>query len=96
MMKEAIRQLNEWQVERINEYCNVLIQKPLRIFHKLGCIVESLEYTSPHLIGVRVGKHMDFNKIKNALEENRIKVSIRGNSIRISTNVYNDRQDFER
>lgn len=96
MMTEAIRQLNEWKVERINEYCNALIQKPLRIFYKLGCNMESLEYSSPHLIGVRVGKGMDLNKIKASLEKNRIKVSVRGNSIRISTNVYNDRQDFER
>jgi selenocysteine lyase/cysteine desulfurase len=96
MMTEAIRQLNEWKVERINEYCNALIQKPLRIFHKLGCSIESLDYSSPHLIGVRVSKHMNLNSLKNSLEENRIKVSVRGNSIRISTNVYNDRQDFER
>lgn len=96
MMREAIRQLNEWQVERINEYCNALVQKPLRIFHKLGCSVESLDYASPHLLGVRVGKHMNLDKLKKSLEENRIKVSVRGNSIRISTNVYNDRQDFER
>ncbi len=96
MMTEAIRQLNEWKVERINEYCNALIQKPLRIFYKLGCSVESLDYSSPHLIGVRVGRNMDLNKLKISLEENRIKVSVRGNSVRISTNVYNDRQDFER
>ena len=96
MMTEALRQLNEWKVESINEYCNALVQKPLRIFHKLGCTVENLDYASPHLLGVRVGKNIDFEKLKTSLEENRIKVSIRGNAIRISTNVYNDRQDFER
>lgn len=96
MMTEALRQINEWGVQNINDYCNALIQKPIRVFKKMGCSVESLDYVSPHLFGVRLGKHMDMNKLQAELKKNRVIVSVRGNSIRIAPNVYNDRNDFER
>lgn len=96
IMTEALRQLNEWGVQNINDYCNALIQKPLRVFNKIGCSIESLEYLSPHLFGVRLAKNMDQKKVQANLVENRVKVSVRGNSIRIAPNVYNDRSDMER
>jgi selenocysteine lyase/cysteine desulfurase len=96
MMTEAIRQLNEWKVERIQEYCKALVQEPLSILSDIGCLFENVEYSSPHLVGIRMGKHMDLDKIKAALEKNRVKVSIRGEAMRISTNVFNHSKDFER
>ncbi len=96
MLTEAIRQLNEWGVEQINEYCHILIQKPLRVFKNMGFWIESPEYCSPHLFGVRLPKHINIEKLQQQFQEDRIKVSIRGNSVRIAPHVYNDRNDFER
>lgn len=96
MLAEAIRQLNEWGVENINDYCKHLIHKPLRQLVNMGCNIESSEYCSPHLFGVRLPRHIDMNKLQQTFKNNRVHVSTRGNSIRVSPNVYNDRSDFDR
>jgi len=96
MLTESIRQLNEWNVKNVNDYCNRLIQKPLRLLVNMGCNIEASEYVSPHLFGVRLPRNIDMNKLQQAFSDNRVKVSTRGNSIRISPNVYNDRNDFDR
>ncbi len=96
MFIEALRQLNEWGVENINNYCNTLIQKPLRQLISMDCHIESLEYCSPHLFGVRLPRHINVDKLHQSFSENRVKVSVRGNSIRVAPNVYNDRSDFDR
>lgn len=96
MLAEAIRQINEWGVDNINDYCRRLIQKPLRRLVSMGCNIESSEYSSPHLFGVRLPRNIDMNKLQQAFKDNRVHVSTRGNSIRIAPHVYNDRSDFER
>ena len=96
MLTEAIRQLNEWGVENVNDYCHRLIQKPLRQLLNLGCMVENSDYYSPHLLGLRLPKSINREKLQKEFDVNRIKVSTRGNSIRIAPNVFNDRNDFDR
>ncbi|MGB0863794.1 MAG: aminotransferase class V-fold PLP-dependent enzyme [Saprospiraceae bacterium] len=96
MLTDSIRQLNEWGVEEVNDYCHRLIQKPLRQLKNLGCSLEHSDYYSPHLLGVRMPKGISMERLQDQLQKDRIKVSIRGNSMRIAPNVYNDRSDFDR
>ena len=96
MLADSIRQLNEWGVENVNDYCHRLIQKPLRQLKNLGCSIEDSDYYSPHLLGIRMPKGLSMELLQKQLKEDRIKVSVRGNAMRIAPNVYNDRSDFDR
>lgn len=96
MMLDSINQILEWTPEAINEYCLHISQKAWRILKNLDCWIEDMPYVSPHLLGVRLSKKFNMEAIQQELQYNNIHVSYRGDSIRISSNVYNDKNDFEK
>ena len=54
MLLAALKQLNEWQPERIQEYCKKISQKAVAELKTLGCIVEDEDYRGHHLFGIEL------------------------------------------
>lgn len=95
MMLQAIKQLNTWGVNNIQQYCKSITERPMEMLRKKGFWVENIEFRGSHLFGIRK-KEMDVEKIRIELEKHHIFVSIRGQSIRVSPNVYNTEEDVMR
>lgn len=96
MMLEAVRQLNEWGPENIQHYCEELISDSVSELRKAGYWIEDNAYRSSHLFGIRLNKDHDMNIVKERLDKENILVSFRGDSIRVSPNVYNTPEDFNK
>ncbi len=96
MLTESIKQLIEWQPERIQNYLKSITSEPIRELREKGCFVEEDAYRGQHLFGIYLPKHMDMDKIKQRLTDQRIYVSYRGAAIRVSPHVYNSREDMAR
>lgn len=94
MLLEAIKKLNEWDPNNIQEYLMDLVEEPINQLRKSGFIIEETQYRASNLFGVRLGENHNMEKLKSALENERIFVSYRGDAIRISPNVYNDSDDL--
>ena len=95
MLREGLRQLNEWTIEGMNEYCHE-ITKPVREFSaERGLVIESAEHYSPHLFDMRLPSQVDTRALLAVLKENHVSVSTRGMSIRQAFNVFNDEDDVQ-
>ncbi len=95
MLTEAIRQINAWGPENIQNYCEKLTATYLKELQEMGFQVESPEFRGNHLFGVRLPEHMPLEPIKNYFSEQKVFVSYRGNSIRVAPHVYNTETDME-
>jgi len=96
MMLAAVRQLNKWGVENIQNYCHNLTKDGIEKLKASGYKIEDENYRASHLFGIRLGNGHDMEQIKAEFEKHNILVSFRGDSIRISPNVYNTREEFEK
>jgi selenocysteine lyase/cysteine desulfurase len=96
MLIGAIEQLNKWQPKNIQAYCKDISKKVIDELIDLGCFIEDDNYRSHHLFGIYLPSHIDLKKLKEEFNMNRIYVSFRGNAIRVSPNVYNTKEDFEK
>ena len=94
MLLEAIRQLNEWKPENIQEYCAKISRLPIEKLRESGFWIEDELYRGHHLFGIRLPKTTWIDRIKNTLKKNNISVSFRGDSIRVSPHVYNEEADL--
>ncbi|MFY0698058.1 MAG: aminotransferase class V-fold PLP-dependent enzyme [Balneola sp.] len=96
MMLKAIKKLNEWKPENIQQYLIDLVEKPISILRESGFIIEETKYRASNLFGIRLAEHHQMNKLKANLLESNIIVSYRGDAIRVSPNVYNDSGDLNK
>ena len=96
MLSAALQQLNKWGIVNIQSYCKALNEPFLKKLENLGFSVLKEKQMSNHLLGIRMPKHIDEDSLKDAYKRHNIVVSFRGESIRISPNVYNDANDWER
>ena len=96
MQNEAIRQLNEWGVENIQNYCKSISSEFSERVHSLGFTIENEKDRCGHLFGIRVPNNLEIKRLKSTLEANKIYVSVRGTAVRISPHVYNTKADFGR
>lgn len=96
MMLEAVKQLNAWGIENIQNYCRDLTSGGIKKLKETGYKIEDENFRSSHLFGIRLGENHDIDKIKAGLGEQNILVSFRGDSIRVSPNVYNTKEEFEK
>jgi selenocysteine lyase/cysteine desulfurase len=96
MMLEALKKLNEWKPENIQQYLIDLVEKPISELRKSGFIIEETKYRASNLFGIRPADHHQMNKLKTKLLESNILVSYRGDAIRVSPNVYNDSDDLNK
>ena len=95
MAMEALRQLHEWGVENIQNYCAELTQPLVQFIESIGGQLEAPEYRAHHLIGFQLPESMDAKALLEQIRKRKIYLSLRGNSLRISPNVYNGEADFE-
>jgi selenocysteine lyase/cysteine desulfurase len=91
----ALRQINEWQVEKIQQTLSVLTNSISEKAVKLGCSVSPLTDRVGHFIGIRPpnGASDEFGE---RLAKEKIYVSIRGDALRIAPYLYNDEKDIEK
>lgn len=94
MMLAAVKQLNEWGPQNIQNYCKDLVSSGIKKLKEAGYKIEDENYRSSHLFGIRLGDDHNMEQIKQRFEEENILVSFRGDSIRISPNVYNTEEEF--
>lgn len=96
MLTESIHQIIKWQPQRIQNYCDAISKKHIEKLRNLGCFIEDDAYRSKHLFGVYLPKHIQLQDLKTKFTEQQIYVSYRGDAIRVSPNVYNSGEDFEK
>ena len=95
MLRESIRQINEWNPASIQQYAEALIQPLIEFFTEQGIIVEEAIYRSKHITGITLPQKYDSQKILDALRQEQIYISKRGNALRISAHVYNTPEDID-
>ena len=93
MLSRALRQIQEWGVENIQEYLLGIGKAPLQRLRDKGIWVEREGAISPHLFGIAMP---DLEKVKEKLIQSNVHVSYRGDFIRVSPHVYNREGDLQR
>ena len=96
ILNGAIRQLLEWGVLNIQDYCKRLSSEAICDLKELGCQIEDDEYRAHHLFGVRFRENIDLKLLQRKFTERNIYVSLRGTAVRVSLNVYNKVEDMEK
>ncbi|MCH9044699.1 MAG: aminotransferase class V-fold PLP-dependent enzyme [SAR324 cluster bacterium] len=95
MLDESIRQILEWGVESIQEYCAGLGRElEEALGGNDGFTVNPPEERGAHLFGVRVPNARLIPAILEQLARRKVYVSQRGTSLRVSPNVYNAPEDM--
>ncbi len=94
MQIKALEQLLEWGVNNIQNYAGDINRQPLLDLKKIGFGVSDESQRSNHLVGVKMPEHIKAESLKKALLEKKIYVSVRGKYLRISTHVFNTKNDF--
>lgn len=95
MLLEALRQIEKWGVDNIQEYCGKIADNGIKELRSAGFFIEDEKYRSNHLFGIYLPEGMRTSAVKQALEEKRIYVSTRGASVRVSPHLYNTEEDIE-
>ncbi|HMP98282.1 MAG TPA: aminotransferase class V-fold PLP-dependent enzyme [Cyclobacteriaceae bacterium] len=96
MLLGAIRQINDWGVTEIQNYCKQITADSLNKLEAIGYLIEKEKYRASHLFGIRPANGVSIESLKEALSINKISVSIRGNAIRVSPHLYNDEADMKK
>ncbi len=96
MLTKSMEQLTEWRPENIQNYCEHISKNAIVELQNLGCYIEEDAYRAKHLFGVYLPSTINLDKLKAEFSKHKIYVSFRGNAIRVSPNVYNSKEDFEK
>ncbi|MEZ0607519.1 aminotransferase class V-fold PLP-dependent enzyme [Fibrella sp. WM1] len=95
MLEAALRQLLNYQPERIQAYCRDLMADALPELERLGYQLEPESGRGHHLLGVWVPPHLDAMVVTKTLMARNVSVSARGRAIRVSPHVYNTPDDVQ-
>ena len=95
MLVAALRLLLEWEPARIQAYTGELCRDLLEEAEFLGYALEEEQYRAGHLFGLRIGKGMEMERLKEALRTENVSASLRGSALRVAPQVYNDEEDVE-
>ncbi|NND34826.1 MAG: aminotransferase class V-fold PLP-dependent enzyme [Saprospiraceae bacterium] len=93
MLSAAVQQLLEWQVNRIQYYCETLTNRFFDLAARKGYKFEK-ELRGDHLFGLYKPEGLNVKALTDRLQQKKLYVSARGNMIRISPHVYNSEQDL--
>ena len=96
MMLEALKQINRWQPQNIQQYCQKISKPFIDQLRHAGFWIEDESARGLHLFGVRFPQQVSIEAAKEKIKKKRISVSFRGDSMRVAPNVYNDAKDIER
>jgi len=94
MLLTALRQLNEWGPERIQQYCQDLVDPIIPQLTEHGFWIEDKQYRANHLFGIRHNS-IPVEILKKELTAAGIFVSYRGTSVRVSPYVHNSLEQME-
>ena len=92
---EALRQLHKWDVKKIEKTLrqnNSILSDQLR---SLGFVIPSDAERGPHFIGAKLPENSPKDLLK-ILASNKISVSERGGVLRITPNVWNNPEDYQK
>lgn len=95
MLNTALKQITEWKVDQIQEYCGHLVRPLIEFIRTKGLWIEDAEYRANHLLGVGLNGKADPNNLFKQMQERKIYVSLRGDAVRISPHLYNSENDIE-
>jgi selenocysteine lyase/cysteine desulfurase len=96
MLSEAIRQVIEWNPERIQDYCRSITEEAVKSLENKGCFIEAPDGRAHHLFGVYLPSGLNIDELKKSILKKKIYVSYRGKAIRISPHVYNNAKEMEK
>lgn len=94
MMLAALKQINQWKPENIQQYCEKISANAIDQLRQAGCWIEDINYRAHHLVGLRLPQHINKKKLSAALKKNKIAVSFRGEAIRVAPHLYNSEADM--
>lgn len=94
MMLEALKQIEFWGIQNIQDYCRDLNAHIIPELEDVGYFIEKDGGRGEHLYGIYLPTGLEASTVKAALENDSIYVSVRGASVRISPHVYNDHEDM--
>lgn len=95
MLDAALKHIEEWGVQAIQEYCSALTEESVYTLRNEGFWIEEAEGRASHLFGIRVREDIAMERMIEAIHAARISVSIRGNAVRISPHIYNTREEMD-
>ena len=95
MLNAALDMVLEWGPERVQEYCEDLLEPFEEAFREAGFELEDRAWRGAHLFGLRSVRGLDADKAAATLRRAGIFVSVRGEAIRVAPQVYNDRADLD-
>lgn len=95
MLNAALDQLNRWQPERVQAYCEDLTHPYHADLCSMGFTVEDTDYRASHLFGIRTPASLNPERLMEELQRKKIYVSLRSGAIRIAPHVYNDASDMD-
>ena len=94
MLSKALKQILEWGVGNIQDYCRRIAAPHIEAFRDLGCELADDDERCHHLFSIRLPRKME--GLKEKLDSEKIFISIRGDYIRVAPHVYNTEDDFGR
>jgi selenocysteine lyase/cysteine desulfurase len=95
MFIAALKLILEMTPERIQQYCQHLIDEPVERARELGFTVEDAQWRGAHLFGLRVPERLDLKRLHHDLLARNVIASLRGSALRVSPNVYNSQDDLD-
>lgn len=96
MMQKALEYVKQLSPNAIQQYCADISSSALIRLADSGWWMDSPEYRSHHLVGIRPPSHLGAEECAAKLKDQNIFVSLRGEFIRVSPNVYNHENDLNR
>ncbi len=94
MQLVALKQINEWGVVNIQDYCKFLATHFIEELISFGFYIEPSANRASHLFGVRLKQGQDPKNVARILSAKNVNVSVRGKAVRVSVNVYNSSDDL--
>ena len=95
ILTQTIGQLIEWTPKNIQNYCNEITQDAIEELRMMHCYIEEDKYRAKHLFGIKLADNMDINRLQEEFKANNVYVSIRGEYIRVSTHIFNTKEDLQ-
>lgn len=94
MLDEALGQILDWGVEKIQDYGKKLSEPLINFFRERGSFIEDESNRAHHLMGLALPPGTDGESLVGVLQARNVYVSLRGSNIRISVNVFNTEEDI--
>ena len=95
MVEHGIRQILDWEVQNIQEYCKYITESALHNISQYGFETLPENERGYHLFGISIPQHIAPKKLASFLRERKIYISVRGSYIRVSPYLYNTPYDIE-